>query len=105
MSLENVHEEVAAERSPAALHEGDARAGGVATQPLNVVAFKFGGSSLLGAGVLHAASLIRQRRGRFAGDHRRLRHEGRLTVFFNRCAWPMVRSRTPRNRRPPGATH
>jgi hypothetical protein len=55
--------------------------------------------------VLHAASLIRQRRGRFAGDHRRLRHEGRLTVFFNRCAWPMVRSRTPRNRRPPGATH
>jgi aspartate kinase len=60
MSLENVHEDVAAEPSPAALNEGDVRAGGVATQPLNVVAFKFGGSSLLGAErMLHAASLVR----------------------------------------------
>src|SRR6266849_7486112 len=45
MSLENVHEEAPVERSPAAL---------------NVVAFKFGGSSLLGAErMLHAASLVR----------------------------------------------
>src|SRR6266404_6361626 len=60
MSLENVHEEVPAERSPAALNESGVRAGRVATQPLNVVAFKFGGSSLLGAErMLHAASLVR----------------------------------------------
>jgi aspartate kinase len=60
MSLENVHEEVAAERSPAALNDSVDRAGGVTTQPLNVVAFKFGGSSLLGAErMLHAASLVR----------------------------------------------
>jgi aspartokinase/homoserine dehydrogenase 1 len=60
MSLENVHGEVAAERSTAALNDGDDRAGGVRTRPLNVVAFKFGGSSLLGAKrMLHAASLVR----------------------------------------------
>jgi bifunctional aspartokinase / homoserine dehydrogenase 1 len=60
MSLENVHEEVAAEHSPAASNDSDDRAGGVATQPLNVVAFKFGGSSLLGAQrMLHAAGLVR----------------------------------------------
>ena len=60
MSLENVHEEVPAERSPAALNESGVRAGGVSSQPLNVVAFKFGGSSLLGAErMLHAASLVR----------------------------------------------
>src|SRR2546422_9851786 len=60
MSLENVHEEVAAERSPAALNESGVRAGGGSTQPLNVVAFKFGGSSLLGAErMLHATSLVR----------------------------------------------
>ena len=60
MSLENVHEEVPAERSPAALTSGDHRVGGVSTRPLNVVAFKFGGSSLLGAErMLHAASLVR----------------------------------------------
>src|SRR6266850_739586 len=60
MSLENVHEEAAAERSPAALTSGDRRAGEVTTQLLNVVAFKFGGSSLLGAErMLHAASLVR----------------------------------------------
>ncbi len=59
MSLENVHEEVAAECSPAALNESGTRAGGVSSQPLNVVAFKFGGSSLLGAErMLHAASLV-----------------------------------------------
>jgi aspartate kinase len=60
MSLENAHEEVAAERSPAALNDSDDRAGVVSTQPLNVVAFKFGGSSLLGAErMLHAAGLVR----------------------------------------------
>ena len=60
MSLESVHEEVAAERGPAALNDSEDRAGGVTTQPLNVVAFKFGGSSLLGAErMLHAASLVR----------------------------------------------
>src|SRR6267143_1550929 len=60
MRLENVHEEVPAERSPAALNESGVRASGVSSQPLNVVAFKFGGSSLLGAErMLHAASLVR----------------------------------------------
>ena len=60
MSLENVHEEVAAEPSPAALNDSGDRAGGVTPQPLNVVAFKFGGSSLLGAArMLHAAGLVR----------------------------------------------
>jgi len=60
MSLENVQEEAAAERSLAALTNGDHRAGGVSTHPLKVVAFKFGGSSLLGAErMLHAASLVR----------------------------------------------
>jgi len=60
MSLENVHEGVPAERSPAALTNGDHRAGGGSSRPLNVVAFKFGGSSLLGAErMLHAASLVR----------------------------------------------
>jgi bifunctional aspartokinase / homoserine dehydrogenase 1 len=60
MSLENVHGEVAAERSTAALNDSDDRAGGVGTRPLNVVAFKFGGSSLLGADrMLHAAGLVR----------------------------------------------
>jgi aspartate kinase len=57
---ENVQEEAAAERSLAALANGRHRAGGVSTHPLNVVAFKFGGSSLLGAErMLHAASLVR----------------------------------------------
>jgi len=60
MSLENVQEESAAEPSPAALHHCAYRAGAVAKQPRNVVAFKFGGSSLLGAGrMLHAAGLVR----------------------------------------------
>jgi aspartate kinase len=60
MSLENVQEESAAEPSPAALHHRVHCAGGAAKQPRNVVAFKFGGSSLFGADrMLHAASLVR----------------------------------------------
>jgi len=60
MNLENVQEESAAERSPAALHEGVHAAGGASKQRRNVVAFKFGGSSLLGADrMLHAAGLVR----------------------------------------------
>src|SRR5713101_10051749 len=60
MSLENVQEELAAERSPAALHEQVHYAGGASKQRRNVVAFKFGGSSLLGADrMLHAAGLVR----------------------------------------------
>jgi aspartokinase/homoserine dehydrogenase 1 len=58
MSLENVREE-AAEPSPAALHHRVHCAGGVTRQFRNVVAFKFGGSSLLGADrMLHAAGLV-----------------------------------------------
>jgi aspartokinase/homoserine dehydrogenase 1 len=53
MSLENLPEELAAERSPGALH------GGVDKHGRSVVAFKFGGSSLLGAKrMLHAAGLV-----------------------------------------------
>src|SRR5713226_9861806 len=66
MSLENVQEESAAERSPASSRVGvapDERvpfAGGSNKQRQNVVAFKFGGSSLLGADrMLHAAGLVR----------------------------------------------
>jgi len=60
MSLEKVHQEVAAERRPAAPKQSGVSAGRVATPPLNVLAFKFGGSSLLGAErMLHAASLVR----------------------------------------------
>src|SRR5712671_3454727 len=60
MSLENVPEELAEERSPAELHERVHYAGGASKHPRNVVAFKFGGSSLLGAGrMLHAAGLVR----------------------------------------------
>jgi aspartokinase/homoserine dehydrogenase 1 len=60
MSLENVHEEVAAEGIPAALTNSDRRASEVRTRPLDVVAFKFGGTSLLGAErMLHAAGLVR----------------------------------------------
>src|SRR5712692_2395274 len=59
MSLENVQEESAAEKSPAALRERVQYASGVSKQHRNVVAFKFGGSSLLGADrMLHAASLV-----------------------------------------------
>ena len=59
MSLENVQEEAAAERSPAALRHRVHCVGGEATQIRNVVAFKFGGSSLLGADrMFHAAGLV-----------------------------------------------
>jgi len=60
MSLENVQEESAAEPSLAALHHRVHCAGGAAKQPRNVVAFKFGGSSLFGADrMLHSAGLVR----------------------------------------------
>jgi aspartate kinase len=60
MSLENVQEESAAEGSPPALQERVHCAGGGGKQHRNVVAFKFGGSSLLGADrMLHAAGLVR----------------------------------------------
>jgi aspartate kinase len=60
MSLENIPEELTAERSPAELRERVHYAGGASKQRRNVVAFKFGGSSLLGAGrMLHAAGLVR----------------------------------------------
>src|ERR1700681_998874 len=60
MSLENVPEELAAERSHAELRERVHFAGGPTKQRRNVVAFKFGGSSLLGADrMLHAAGLVR----------------------------------------------
>ena len=59
MSLENVQEDVLGERSPAALHRSAHCAGGVMKQASRVVTFKFGGSSLLGAGrMLHAARLV-----------------------------------------------
>src|SRR5712671_309764 len=60
MSLENVPEELAEERSPAELRERVHFASGPTKQRRNVVAFKFGGSSLLGADrMLHAAGLVR----------------------------------------------
>jgi aspartokinase/homoserine dehydrogenase 1 len=60
MSLENVQEDVVGERRPAALHHQVHCTGGVMKQSRNVVAFKFGGSSLLGADrMLHAAGLVR----------------------------------------------
>ena len=69
MSLENVQEDVSGEGSPAALRAGHSTAahdevvhyaGGVARQLREIVAFKFGGSSLLGADrMLHAAGLVR----------------------------------------------
>src|SRR5689334_4728939 len=60
MSLENVQEDVLDERNPAALQHRVHSAGGVVKQLRNVVAFKFGGSSLFGAErMLHAAGLVR----------------------------------------------
>jgi aspartokinase/homoserine dehydrogenase 1 len=76
MSLENVQEELAAECDPVALPADSSfsgiankssapSAGGVSKDPVNkdqsrIVAFKFGGSSLLGAErMLHAAGLVR----------------------------------------------
>ena len=59
MSLENIQQESAAEGRPAALQERVHSAGGASKQQSNVVAFKFGGSSLLGADrMLHAAGLV-----------------------------------------------
>jgi aspartokinase/homoserine dehydrogenase 1 len=58
MSLENVQEELEAERRPV---DVVSYAGGVQKQSANAVAFKFGGSSLLGADrMLHAAGLVRE---------------------------------------------
>ncbi len=60
MCPENVQEESAAEASPAALQDRAHHAGGVNKQSRNILAFKFGGSSLLGAErMLHAAGLVR----------------------------------------------
>jgi aspartate kinase len=57
MSLENVQEELEVERSPT---DAVCYAGGVHKQSVNVVAFKFGGSSLFGADrMLHASALVR----------------------------------------------
>jgi aspartate kinase len=56
----NVQEESAAEASPAALQDRAHGAGGVNKQLRNILAFKFGGTSLLGADrMLHAAGLVR----------------------------------------------
>jgi bifunctional aspartokinase / homoserine dehydrogenase 1 len=58
MSLENVQEELEAERRPA---DVVCYAGGVQKQSANAAAFKFGGSSLLGADrMVHAAGLVRE---------------------------------------------
>src|SRR5256885_4208382 len=67
MNLENVQEDVSGERSAAA-RAGRSKAahdevihyaGGVASQLPNIVVFKFGGSSLLGAArMLHAAGFV-----------------------------------------------
>jgi bifunctional aspartokinase / homoserine dehydrogenase 1 len=60
MNRENPQEDVVAERIPAASHYQVHCTGGVMKQSRNVVAFKFGGTSLLGADrMLHAASLVR----------------------------------------------
>jgi aspartokinase/homoserine dehydrogenase 1 len=60
MSLENGQEESAGESSPAALHDEQGRCPGGLTKPRPNVAFKFGGSSLLGADrMFHAAGLVR----------------------------------------------
>jgi aspartate kinase len=60
MSRENVEEELAEESNPAVFDERVRYAGGASKQQRNVVAFKFGGSSLLGASRMrHAAGLVR----------------------------------------------
>jgi aspartate kinase len=59
MDLENVQEEIAAERSPAEVSGGILDTGGDVQKRTNIVTFKFGGSSLLGADrMLHAAGLV-----------------------------------------------
>src|SRR5437660_10659405 len=77
MSLENVQEDVSGERSPAALRAGPSAAahdevvhyaGGLARQLPNIVAFKFGGSSLLGADrMLHGAGFVQSAARSFSG--------------------------------------
>ena len=70
MSQENVLEE-SAEPSPAAYQGGELCCGGVGRGCSKVVAFKFGGSSLLGAErMLHAARLVRQAAELVAGAQR-----------------------------------
>jgi aspartate kinase len=60
MKQENVLEEAAAERSPAARQGVSLHSGGANKKATRVVAFKFGGSSLLGAErMFHAARLVR----------------------------------------------
>jgi len=60
MNLENVLEEPADEDSSAALQSCAICTGGASKKRRNVTAFKFGGSSLLGAKrMLHAAGLVR----------------------------------------------
>jgi len=60
MSLENLQEDVAGEPAPAVSRHSVLYSGGVSTRRCNAVAFKFGGSSLLGADrMLHAAGLVR----------------------------------------------
>ena len=59
MRLESVQDEVAAEENPGALRSCGSDAGGVNEPKQKTVAFKFGGSSLLGADrMLHAAQLV-----------------------------------------------
>jgi len=59
MKVKNVQEELAAESGPAALRSSGHDAGGVNEAKQKIVAFKFGGSSLLGADrMLHAAQLV-----------------------------------------------
>jgi aspartokinase/homoserine dehydrogenase 1 len=60
MNRESVPEDSAAQANPAASHDHVQSDGGVAKQRRDIVAFKFGGSSLLGADrMLHAAGLVR----------------------------------------------
>jgi aspartate kinase len=60
MQLENAQEELAAEGTPAVLPGGLLGTGGDVQKRRDVVTFKFGGSSLLGADrMLHAAGLVR----------------------------------------------
>lgn len=63
MNQENVVEEAGVEQSPAALRGSTIHGNEAAQKPHKVVAFKFGGSSLLGAErMLHAAKLVRAAR-------------------------------------------
>ena len=60
MNVDNVQEEIAAERSPAVLQGVVSCVDAAVHKQPNVVTFKFGGSSLLGADrMLHAAGLVR----------------------------------------------